>query len=141
MRKTVLAKAPQTSWCSCTTFQVGSLSKAQCETQSGQMTVNVLFLFFPNRLHLISPNPLHRQSAFPLNISEDLLCPQVGPSHPSLQMQEKASPPPTHVPPLEQGPEAHELFVAVEKHGALETHENQSSNQITECYKLQPKMS
>lgn len=41
-----------------------------------------------------------------------LLCPQVGPSQPSLQMQVKASPPPTQVPPLEQGLEAQVLFVA-----------------------------
>lgn len=42
----------------------------------------------------------------------DLLRVHVGPSHPSLQMQVKASPRPTHVPPLWQGPESHELFLA-----------------------------
>lgn len=41
-----------------------------------------------------------------------LLCPQVGPSQPSLQMQVKASPPPTQVPPLEHGLEAQVLFLA-----------------------------
>lgn len=41
-----------------------------------------------------------------------LLCPQVGPSQPSLQMQVKVSPPPTQVPPLEHGLEAHVLFLA-----------------------------
>lgn len=41
-----------------------------------------------------------------------LLCPQVGPSQPSLQMQVKVSPPPTQVPPLEHGPEAQVLFLA-----------------------------
>lgn len=42
----------------------------------------------------------------------DLLCVHVGPSQPSLQMQVKTSPPPTHVPPFSQGPESHELFWA-----------------------------
>lgn len=41
-----------------------------------------------------------------------LLWVQVGPSHPSLQTQVKASLPPTHVPPLWQGPESHVLFLA-----------------------------
>lgn len=41
-----------------------------------------------------------------------LLCPQVGPSQPSLQTQVKASPPPTQVPPLEHGLEAQVLFLA-----------------------------
>lgn len=37
----------------------------------------------------------------------------MGPSQPSLQIQVKVSPPPTQVPPLEQGLEAHVLFLAV----------------------------
>lgn len=39
----------------------------------------------------------------------------MGPSQPSLQMQVKVSPPPTQVPPLEQGLEAHVLFLAMER--------------------------
>lgn len=48
------------------------------------------------------------------DISSDshVLCVQVGPSQPSLQMHLKASAPPTHVPPFSQGPESHVLFWA-----------------------------
>lgn len=49
----------------------------------------------------------------------DILCAQVGPSQPSLQMQVKASPPPTHVPPFSQGPESHVLFLATNAQGSL----------------------
>lgn len=48
-----------------------------------------------------------------LNKRVNWLCPQVGPSQPSLQMQVKVSPPPTQVPPLEQGLEAQVLFLAL----------------------------
>lgn len=46
------------------------------------------------------------------NSDSDILCAQVGPFQPSLQMQVKASPPPTHVPPFSQGPKSHVLFLA-----------------------------
>lgn len=44
-----------------------------------------------------------------------LLCVHVRPSHPSLQMQEKESPLPTHVPPFMQGFGIQLLFLALEK--------------------------
>ena len=57
-----------------------------------------------------APSVLH-------DISTDshVLCVQVGPSQPSLQMHLKASAPPTHVPPFSQGPESHVLFWAKRK--------------------------
>lgn len=58
------------------------------------------------------PSPLSILNDMNFSSDSDILCAQVGPFQPSLQMQVKASPPPTHVPPFSQGPESHVLFLA-----------------------------
>lgn len=72
---------------------------------------------WPTAMHSWRAPPLHPPSPHPQGPPPPghdghLLCVHVAPSQPSLQMQVKASPPPTHVPPFSHGPESHELFLA-----------------------------
>jgi len=56
-----------------------------------------------------------------------LLCVHVRPSHPSLQMQEKESPLPTHVPPFMQGFGIQLLFLALKTEKVSIYHRRQKS--------------